>query len=52
MKKGLIIFLMVVMLIVLAKMANNKYCESKEGGCVEKKMDYEKDGLPIEGMEW
>jgi len=44
---------MCVALLVVAKMAYNKYCESNEGACVEgKKMDYEKDGLPIEGQEW
>jgi hypothetical protein len=52
MKKVLIIFLMCVALLVVAKIANNKYCESNEGACVEDKMDYEKDGLPIEGQEW
>jgi len=52
MKKVLIVFLMGVVLIVVAKMAYNKYCESKEGGCVEEKMDYEKDGLPREGIDW
>jgi len=53
MKKVLIIFIMVAVMIVVAKIAYNKYCESNEGTCVEdKKMDYEKDGLPIEGMEW
>lgn len=52
MKKGLVLFIMAVVLIVLAKIAYTKYCASKPNGCVEEKMDYEKDGLPIEGMEW
>ncbi|MCF6245061.1 MAG: hypothetical protein L3J43_08480 [Sulfurovum sp.] len=52
MKKVLIIFIMCVVLLVVARMAYDKYCESKEGGCTERKMDYEKDGLPREGMEW
>jgi len=53
MKKVFIIFMMLVVLLVVAKIAYNKYCESNEGACVEdKKMDYEKDGLPREGIEW
>lgn len=52
MKKGLVLFIMAVVLIVLAKVAYTKYCASKPGTCVEEKMDYEKDGLPREGIEW
>jgi len=53
MKKSLRIFLMAVVLLVLAKMAYQKYCASHEGVCPkEERMDYEKDGLPQEGIDW
>ncbi len=43
---------MSVVLIVVAKMAYNKYCELKEIDCIDEKMNYEKDGLPKEGIDW
>jgi hypothetical protein len=53
MKKVIVLFLMGVALLVVAKIAYNKYCESNEGACKDSKdIDYEKHGLPIEGMEW
>jgi len=52
MKKSLLLFIIFVVLLVLAKIAYNKYCESKPEGCKKEKIDYEKDGLPEEGVDW
>jgi len=51
MKKPLILFVLVV-----AKMAYNKYCESKPKGCKNqlngKEKHDEKQGLPEEGIDY
>jgi len=52
MKKSLLLFILFVILLVLAKTAYSKYCESKLEGCKKEKVDYEKDGLPQEGIDW
>jgi len=53
MKKSLILFIILALALVLAKLAYTKYCESKPEGCKKsEKMDYEKDGLPKEGIDW
>lgn len=52
MKKSFLIFIVLVLLLVLAKTAYNKYCESKPQGCKKEKIDYEKQGLPEEGVDW
>ncbi len=52
MKRNLLIFIILVILLVLAKMAYKKHCESKPEGCPQETIDYEKDGLPIEGAYW
>ena len=52
MNKNFLIFLALVVVLVLAKTAYNKYCESKPEGCKKVKIDYEKDGLPEEGVDW
>ena len=52
MNKNFLIFLVLVVILVLAKTAYNEYCESKPNGCKKEKIDYEKDGLPEEGLEW
>jgi len=35
MKKGLLIFLLLAALLIVARLAYSKYCERKEGGCIE-----------------
>ncbi|WP_295420724.1 hypothetical protein [Sulfurovum sp.] len=52
MKKPLFLFIIFVILLVLAKTAYNKYCESKPEGCKKGKIDYEKQGLPEEGIDY
>ena len=52
MNKNFLIFLLLVLALVVAKTAYNKHCKSKPEGCKEEKIDYEKDGLPIEGIDW
>jgi len=52
MKKSLLLFIIFVILLVFAKMAYNKYCESKPEGCKKEKVNYEKDGLPREGIDY
>ena len=50
-KKPLILFIVFVVLLVVAKIAFNKYCESKPEGCKKEKYD-ENQGLPEEGIDW
>jgi len=52
MKKSLLLFIIFVILLVLAKTVYTKYCESKPDGCKKEKIDYEKDGLPQEDIDW
>jgi len=52
MKKSLLLFIIFVILLVLAKTAYTKYCESRPEGCKKVKVDYEKDGLPQEGIDY
>ena len=52
MKKSFLIFIGLVLLLVVAKTAYNKYCESKPEGCKKEKVNYEKDGLPKEGIDY
>jgi len=52
MKKSLLLFIIFVILLILAKTAYTKYCESKPEGCKKEKVDYEKDGLPREGIDY
>jgi len=51
MKKPIIVFLILVLFLVLAKTAYNKYCESKPEGCKKEKYD-EKQGMPKEGIDY
>ncbi len=50
-KKPLILFIIFVILLVMAKIAYNKYCESKPDGCKKEIYD-ENQGLPEEGIDW
>ena len=51
MKKSLILFIAFAVLLVVAKIAYTKYCESKPEGCKKEKYD-ENKGLPREGIDW
>jgi hypothetical protein len=51
MKKSFLIFIVLVLFLILAKTAYNKYCESKPQGCKKEKYD-EKQGLPEEGIDY
>jgi len=51
MKKPLILFIIFAILLVLAKTAYTKYCESKPEGCKKEKYD-EHQGLPEEGIDY
>lgn len=56
MKKSLLLFIILVILLVVAKIAYNKYCASKPEGCknqINGKEKYdEKQGLPKEGVDY
>jgi hypothetical protein len=49
MNKNFIIFLVLVVVLVLAKVTYNKYCESKPEGC--KKVKYEDNFLSDDHMD-
>ena len=51
MKKTLILFFVLVLILIIAKLIYNKYCESKPEGCKKEKYD-PKQGLPKEGVDW
>jgi len=51
MKKPLILFIVFVILLIMAKMVYNKYCESKLEGCKKEVYD-ENQGLPEEGVDY
>lgn len=51
MKKPLILFIIFAILLLVAKITYNKYCESKPGSCKKEKYD-ENQGLPKEGIDW
>ena len=51
MKKSLILFIIFVILLVVAKIAYNKYCESKPDECKKERYD-ENQGLPEDGVDW
>jgi len=52
MKKPLLLFILFIFVLIATKMAYNRYCASKPEGCKKEKIDYEKDGLPQEGIDW
>ena len=51
MKKPLVLFIVFVVLLIVAKIAYNKYCESKPEGCKKVKVD-ERLGSPEEGIDY
>ena len=52
MKKTLLLFIILVLLLIITKIAYKKYCASKREGCKKETVKYEKDGLPKEGVDW
>jgi hypothetical protein len=52
MKKSLLLFIIFVLILIVAKVAYSKYCESKPNGCKKEKVNFEKDGLPHEGIDY
>jgi hypothetical protein len=53
MKRNLVLFIVLVLVLIVAKLVYSKYCESKPQGCKKsEKIDYEKDGLPKEGVDY
>jgi len=50
MKKALILFILFSVLIIIAKIAYSKYCETKPEGC--KKVKIEDQGVHGEGIDW
>ncbi len=52
MKKSLILFIILVLLLLIAKTAYNRYCASKPEGCKQEKVDYEKEGFPEDGVDY
>jgi len=51
MKKPLLIFIILALLIIFAGFAYKKYCETKPGGCKQEKVDPDDFG-PQEGIDW
>jgi len=49
MKKGLSIFLLLAALLILVRLSYSKYCEKKEGGCIE--TPYEDNYLSDDHMD-
>jgi len=50
-KKSFLVFIVLVILLVIAKLAYNKYCESKPEGCKKEVYD-ENQGMPREGIDY
>jgi hypothetical protein len=51
MKKAFIIFIVLALALVFAKILYMKYCQSQPQGCQKEKYD-ENQGLPKEGIDW
>jgi len=51
MKKPLLIFILIVVLFTIAKVAYDKYCESKPKGCKKMKPE-DREEYPIKGIDW
>jgi len=52
MKKNLMLFILLVIVLIIAKTVYTKKCNDNPNGCIESKINYEKDGLPVEGVDW
>lgn len=51
MKKPLLLFIIFALVIIVAKIAYNKYCESKPEGCKKGKGD-KREEYPVKGIDW
>ena len=51
MKKPLLFFIIAVILFIIAKIAYDKYCESKPEGCKKEKAG-EREEHPVKGIDW
>ena len=51
MKKPLLLFIIAVVLFILAKIAYDKYCETKPEGCKKEKTD-EREEHPVKWIDW
>lgn len=51
MKKPLLLFIIAVILFVVAKVAYNKYCESRPEGCKKENLK-DRHETPEEGVDW
>ena len=51
MKKSFLIFIVLVIVLIVAKLAYTRYCESKIDGCKKEVYD-ENKGLPQEGIDY
>ena len=51
MKKPLILFVIFVLLLIVAKIAYNRYCETKPEGC-KKENPEEREEFPVKGIDW
>ena len=51
MKKPLILFIIAVVLMIIAKIVYDKYCEGKPEGCKKEKA-VEREEHPVKGVDW
>ena len=51
MKKPLLLFIITAIVLIIAKLAYNKYCGSKPDGCKKMKAD-EREEHPVKGVDW
>ncbi len=51
MSKPLLLFIVFVIVLVIAKISYNKYCNLNPDGCKSVKVD-KNQGLPQEGIDW
>ncbi|WP_161937669.1 hypothetical protein [Sulfurovum riftiae] len=52
MKKPLLIFIILALLIIVAGFAYKRYCETKPDGCKQEKLEDREDLGPQEGIDW
>jgi Tfp pilus assembly protein PilO len=52
MKKNLIIFILLAIVLIVIKLAYTKYCQSNINECSGKKINQDFDGLPQDGIDY
>jgi len=52
MKKPLLIFIILALLIIVAGIVYKKYCEVKTDGCKQEKFEEREELGPQEGIDW